>query len=152
MEKIISHIKELLVENRMSQAECAKLAGLEQKKLNRMLNGKAKFLDTEAVDKVLGVFGERYDQVETESDLPGGKNKFTQFADEIIKTSVKVDQLEYDAQKKAHSLTAGAKMRMGAILGAVEASGADDQEEITTQLWNTFTEIMSKKKVKQQGS
>jgi len=75
-------------------------------------------------------------------------NKFIQFADEIIKTSVKVDQLEYDAQKKARSLTAGAKMRMGAILGAVEASAEDDQEEITTQLWNTFTEIMSKKKTK----
>jgi len=75
-------------------------------------------------------------------------NELKQYTEEIGKTSVKVDQFNYAAQKKAPNLTDGAKMRLGAITGAIEASKAPDQDAMMDELWEVFLDIMRREKAK----
>lgn len=58
MDKIILQIKKELELQRLSETQAAKLAGLEQSKVNRLLAGKTKRFDVDAIkalQKVLGI-------------------------------------------------------------------------------------------------
>ena len=57
MEKIILTIKNALLERRLSESALARLVGEDQNKVNRLLSGKTKRLDTELVGKLCGALG-----------------------------------------------------------------------------------------------
>ena len=59
MENILQDIKDFLELNRISETRAAEMAGLAQKKVNRMLSGKAKNLDMAALAKIQEAVGMR---------------------------------------------------------------------------------------------
>ena len=50
MNKIISEIKKAIEKRGISEAQAAKMAGLEQSKVNRLLSGKTKRIDYDAIN------------------------------------------------------------------------------------------------------
>lgn len=124
MDKIILDIKQAIEKTGLSEAKAAKLAGLNQNKVNRMLSGMTKKIDLDAVQKLHQALG-----MVAEQGLGYASDKPFQVVQEIV-----------PEKKKASSPLAAA------ILALVEAMSPEQQAAELKRLTDQFTSSQTTEK------